>query len=333
VVDAGTVTANSNGAERPDVATWLDDKGLTWRFVSDFDLSSIDRDKSLANQARLGDSVDAAVVEEYRDAIRRGDRFPAIVIAQAAPRSVAVTIDGNHRSEAARAAGLESFGAYVVKARPGTHQVVALTMEANTRHGRPTSTEERVQQALWLVDNLRTSVDKAAAVVNVSAGAVRSRWDKVKADRRADEVGLKRYDWDGLGATVRSKLLSVSTDEGFKAAARLAVTARLTNAEVDDLIRVVNESRSAVKQVAVVKRLRKDYAERIAAVASGLSGRGAASPRTRLRLALTNLLSLPDDFSESVTSAMTTPAERQTAAAQARAGAVKLASLADSLER
>ncbi len=322
-----------NGIERPDVETWLDDKGLTWRFVPDFPLSGIDRDKSLANQARLGDPVDPAVVEEYREAIRRGDRFPAIVLAQAAPKSVAVTIDGNHRSEAARTAGQETFGAYVVKARPGTHQVVALTMEANTRHGRPTSTEERVQQALWMVDNLRTSVDKAAAVVNVSAGTVRSRWDKVKADRRADEVGLKRIDWDGLGATVRSKLLSIFTDEGFKAAARLAVTARLTNAEVDDMISVVNESRSAAKQVAVVKGLRKSYGDRIAAVASGLSGRGASSPRTRLRLALTNLLSLPDDFSESVTSALTTPAERQTAAAQARAGSAKLASLADSLER
>lgn len=327
---AGTA---GNGVQRSDVETWLDDKGLTWRFDADFRLDGIDREKSLANQARLGDPVDGAVVEEYRDALRRGDRFPAIVVAQSAPRSVAVTIDGNHRSEAALAAGLEAFGAYVVKARPGTHQVIALTMEANTRHGRPTSTEERVQQALWMVDNLRTSVDRAAAVVNVSAGTVRSRWDKVKADRRADEVGLKRSDWDGLGATVRSKLLSIFTDEGFKAAARLAVTARLTNAEVDDLISVVNETRSAAKQLAVVKRLRRDYAERIAAVASGLSGRGASSPRTRLRLALTNLLALPDDFTESVTSALTTPAERQTAAAQARAGAVKLAALADSLER
>jgi hypothetical protein len=329
----GAGTTPTNGVERPDVETWLDDKGLTWRFVPDFTLTAIDRDKSLSNQARLGDPVDDAVVEEYRDAMRRGDRFPAIVLAQPSPRSAAVTIDGNHRSEAARAVGLDTFGAYVVKARPGTHQVIALTMEANTRHGRPTSTEERVQQALWMVDNLRTSVDKAAAVVNVSAGTVRSRWDKVKADRRADDVGLKRSDWDGLGATVRTKLLSIFTDEGFKAAARLAVTARLTNAEVDDLISVVNESRSAAKQVAVVKRLRKDYAERIAAVASGLSGRGASSPRTRFRLALTNLLSLPDDFTEAVTSALTTPAERQSAAAQARAGAVKLAALADSLER
>lgn len=332
MADAAPAT-QTNGAARPDVETWLDDKGLTWRFVADFPLSGIDRDKSLSNQARLGDPVDDAVVEEYREALRRGDRFPAIVVAQATPRSVAVTIDGNHRSEAALALGLDTFGAYVVKARPGTHQVVALTMEANTRHGRPTSTEERVQQALWMVDNLRTSVDKAAAVVNVSAGTVRSRWDKVKADRRADEVGLKRSDWDGLGATVRTKLLSVSTDEGFKAAARLAISARLTNTEVDDLISVVNESRSAVKQLAVVKRLRKDYTERIAAVASGLTGRGAASPRTRFRLAMSNLLSLPDDFSESVTAGLTTPAERHTAAAQAREGAAKLASLADSLER
>lgn len=184
-----------NGDRRPDIESWLDDKGLTWQYVPAFALADVDREKSLHNQARLGEGVDASTVEEYRAAMLRGDKFPAIVVARAGVTSAGVNIDGNHRYEAAHAAGLETFGAYVVKARPGSHHVTALTMEANTRHGHPTSREERLRQALWLLDNTRTSVEEVAAVVNMPAHQIRNRFDKVKADRRADKVDLKRSDW------------------------------------------------------------------------------------------------------------------------------------------
>ena len=329
---AAKTIKNVNGERRADIENWLDDKALTWEYDPVFTLVNIDLDRSLHNQARLGDPADPAVVAEYREAMSRGDKFPAIVVVRASEKTQAVNLDGNHRTEAALAAELDTFGAYVVTGRPATNAMTALTMEANTRHGRPTTTDERLQQAVWMIDSMRVPIERAAVAVNVSSSALRNRWDKTRADRRADEVGLHRSDWDSMSYSARTKLLTVSTDEGFKAAARLALAARLTVAEIENVVAVVNESRSATKQLAAVKSLRRGYYERIADVASGLVGPGSSNPRSRLRLALTNLLSLPEDFAAAITASLHTPQERTEAATSARAASARLTALADSLE-
>ena len=150
-----------------------------------------------------------------------------------------------------------------------------MMMQANAHHGLLTPREDRIQHALWLIDNRKYGIERAAAEVNLPTSAVRTRYDKVRADRRADEVRLKRSDWDTLVASVRSRLLSIGTDEGFKAAARLAIAAALSAAQVDDMVLAVNGfPKSATKQEQIVRALRKDYAERIALVAAGESPSG-----------------------------------------------------------
>ena len=75
------------------------------------------------------------------------------------------------------------------------------------------------------------SLSQAAAVCMVSERALRTRWNKRQADRRADEVGLARSEWDSLLSAVRGRLLMIATDEGFRAGAMLAHWARLSTSE------------------------------------------------------------------------------------------------------
>jgi hypothetical protein len=56
----------------------------------------------------------------------------------------------------------------------------------------------------------------------VSERALRTRWNKRQADRRAYEAGLLRNEWDSLLSAVRGRLLMIVTDEGFRAGAMLA---------------------------------------------------------------------------------------------------------------
>lgn len=323
--------AARQGERRKDIEAWLNEHGVDWDYQPRLALDEVDREASLANQARIGEPLDPALVDSYRDAIRNDAVFPALVVARAGVRSYAVMIDGNHRFEAARLEQLDAFGAYVLRARPNSANTVAMTYEANTRHGKPTSTEERVQQAVWLHNNNRLSVEAAAAAVNVSASTVRSRVDRQRADDRAVDVGLRRSEWDSMPHAVRGRLNVVSTDEGFKAAARLAYQAQLSAAETDDLIRTVNAAgRSAAKQEQVVRQLRADCRARIAEASGGKARRGF-SPSRRFSLAVANVLALPAEIDTDLANQLD-DTERHDTAVRARDAAQRLTALADVLE-
>jgi hypothetical protein len=321
------------GERRKDIEAWLTEHGVDWEYVARFALEEVDREASLANQARIGEPLDPALVESYRDALANEAVFPALVLARPGARSYAVMIDGNHRFEAARLEELDSFGSYVVRARPTSANTVAMTYEANTRHGKPTSAEERVQQALWLHNNNRLSVEAAASAVNVSASTVRSRLDRQRADDRAVDVGVRRQEWDTMPLAVRARLNVVSTDEGFKATSRLAFQAQLSAAETDELVRAVNAAgRSAAKQEQVVRQVRGDYRARIAETAGGKARRGGFSPSRRFSLAVSNVLALPADLDADLNQHLDDEERTQTAG-RARDAAARLTALADALER
>src|SRR5664280_2303639 len=100
-------------------------------------------------------------------------------------------------------------------------QATMLAFRANARYGVPNSEDERLSHAVYLMDS-EVTLAQAEAVSMVSERALRTRWNKRQADRRADEVGLLRNEWDSLQPAVRGRLLMIATDEGFRAAAMLA---------------------------------------------------------------------------------------------------------------
>ena len=175
-----------------------------------------------------------------------------------------------------------------------------LAFRANARHGVPNTEDERLSHAVYLMDS-EVSLAQAAAICMVSERALRTRWNKRQADRRADEVGLLRNEWGSLLSAVRGRLLMIATGEGFRAGAMLAHRARLSTTEVQKLVSEVNGTKSGARQAAMVKNIEATvYIERIRELAGGITtsrpGRGRG-PKPRLGMALGSLGALPEDLS------------------------------------
>jgi hypothetical protein len=159
-------------------------------------------------------------VETYTDALRRRDRFPAILVRR--EETHYVRPDGNHRFAADVRNERPSISAYEVFV--SGMQTTMLAFRANARYGVPNTEDERLSHAVYLMDS-KVTLSQAAAVCMVSERALRTRWSKRQADRRADEVGLLRNEWDSLLPVVRGRLLMIATDEGFRVTDRPSASA------------------------------------------------------------------------------------------------------------
>jgi hypothetical protein len=320
---------------RPDIESYLDGKGVKWRYLSEVKIDEIDLEKSLRNQARIKQKVDEEVITRYVEAMERGDVFPPIVFARGGRSASAkfVNIDGNHRVISKKKAGDEvyTYGAYeVYDADPQV--IVMMTFEANTKHGLPTSEEERVHQAIWLIDNGATK-KAAAQAVNVPEKAINKLWNKVVADRRADEVGILRSHWDHLSQSIKNRLNTVQTDEGFMALVELVYKAKLDWDEVNTFVNEINGTRSGTKQKAMVTNWTEVLKDRIQAnLGGGLTNasRRGATPLQRYRMTLGAVLGLPDDVNS--LASQFAPQERSEAAQRAREAAKRFTALARALD-
>jgi hypothetical protein len=128
-------------------------------------------------------------------------------------------------------------------------QATVLAFWANARYGVPNTEDERLSQAIYLMDS-EVTLSQAAAICMVREGALRTRWNKRQADRRADEVGLLRNEWDSLLSAVRGRLLMIATDEGLRAGAGPCwpTERRLSTSEAVKLVSEVNGTKSGTRQ-------------------------------------------------------------------------------------
>jgi hypothetical protein len=145
-----------------------------------------------------------------------------------------------------------------------------MTFEANVKHGVPTTHEERLHQAVWLINN-GTAQEDAAAAVNIKMSDIKKHWARLKADQRADEVGILRPHWDGIAQSSKGRLASIITDEGFMAASNLVYRANLAPDEVFDLVQQLNAVKSSARQVALVKNFESIYGDRIQEAEAGMA--------------------------------------------------------------
>lgn len=281
---------------RTEIEEWLNSWQVAWTLHESLSIENFDIERSLRNQARLGAPVDPEYVDRYATAMRDGAEFPAVVAWRDENTTSLVIVDGNHRMMAAREAHYD-LPVYVIK--DATAQAItAMTFEANVRHGKGTSEDERIHHALWLADN-GMSLAEAAKRMAVAVGKVRKASADQAAGRRADSVGITRKEWDAIPESYRVRLGQISTDEGFRAAVKLTKDAGLLFPEITALVSQLNDSRSGTRQEGIVKALRNnDYAERIQQVKAGggaAIGKRVRSPKAALSSGLGLLHTIPSD--------------------------------------
>lgn len=319
----------ANPARRSEIEDWLDSKGVEWDFIPEFPIADIDIEKGLGNQARVFTKLDTERVATYAEGVERGDAFPGVILHKSS-KVKSSAIDGNHRIAAYLRANKTSLPVYLVtKVQP--RNLVMMTFEANVKHGLPTTHDERLYQAAWLMDN-GASEGQAAAAVNVKAADVRKYWAKRKADTRSKEVGINRTVWDALPQSTRNRLANINTDEGFKAAAELAFNANLSSGEVWDLVQRLQQIKSSSRQEAAVKAYATELRERIQEAGSGLAvgGKRARTPKQVFNMALGQFSVLPEN-PETIADTFHGE-ERPEAAKRAREAAEHLTSIAELLE-
>jgi hypothetical protein len=321
----------ATGSRRPEVEDELTNRyHVKWTYHTDVKPSAFDSDKSLHNQAR-NEPIDQALVDIYTEAVKRGDKFPAVLAYRPLARARFVMIDGNHRL-AAHTADDKPLDMYEIDRDTHPRTIALLTFAMNAHHGKPTSPEERVQHAIYLVDN-GASAGAAAAAMNVGVGLIRKAITRGKADRRADAVGLRRNEWDALSVGVKTRLWNISTDEGFIAAARLAYASTLNITETFDLVSLLNDSKSGTRQEAIVAAHQQVYQQRIQADGSGIlttANKRHRTPKQWATLVIAQTLAMPENLA--IVGAFAEP-ERREASQRAREAGTRLIELANLLVR
>lgn len=122
---------------------WLKENGVDWEYLEAVPIVSIDVEASKRNQAR-NEPLDDKLVETYATAMKHGREFPALVAWR--KNGKWVLIGGNHRLNAAIAAGREVFDLYQVNTQdPPTIRL--LTWTHNTFCGQRASSKEDLEHA------------------------------------------------------------------------------------------------------------------------------------------------------------------------------------------
>jgi hypothetical protein len=275
--------------KRPDIEKMLAERNIEFEFIEGLSTSRFNREESLKNQARLGMTLNKETVERYVQAIDNGDQFPPVIAHEV--KGKLVILDGNHRLNA-HIQATAPIDAYICS---GSGQALTmLTFEANAKHGLPSSEEDRLHHGLFLIDS-GMRIGEAAKRLGVKENKLRTAVNQQLANRRAHEVGIPRPAWDALPVSIRSRLGNINTDEGFKAMAMLALDARLSADDINKYVPIINETRAAGRQVAMVESLRDNLKAQIAEAAfKGGQGKRAGSTHARLAMAVGQLVGLPE---------------------------------------
>lgn len=232
-------------ATNDQIAEWLESHGATHTTETIY-LVEIDDRRSLQNQARF-QALDERLVITYTEAMTSNAKFPPIVVAKTSHGYL--VIDGNHRVAAARLAGKTSLAAYVITDAT-ERQIHVLTFDANTKHGMPTTADERKAHAVYLVDTAGVSQRDAATMLNIPLRELNAELTLNRINRRLAALGVERY--EDIARSTRSRMDNVRNDKVLKALADLVIRARVGHQGVDDLVNDINKQPDEAAGLAVV---------------------------------------------------------------------------------
>jgi ParB-like chromosome segregation protein Spo0J len=252
-----------------DIEAWLNDRSVEWEFEPELSVERIDRARSLTNQARL-EPLNQEVVDRYAADIARGDQFPPVIALDPGGRGKLRLLGGNHRLWAHIAAGKKTLPAYVVQAEP--EMAMRLTYEDNRRHGLPPSDDERIIQAIHLIDTGWTQ-EAAAATVGVPSPRISQERTMIKAARRAKDLGVDMDAFNALQRNARYHLGRLRSDPVFVEASVLAIKARMSVDQVKDLCTRLQDAKSDNDAMQVIGLEEESLRDRIQRTGGGKAKR------------------------------------------------------------
>jgi hypothetical protein len=265
----------------PKVESLLARLGVPWEYIS-VNINLIDAAASRSNQARLSAELDEGHVEEYAEAMKRGDTFPALV-GHALGDGTFFLNGGNHRLAAARRSGRTAIDLYLIRTNDaGMRHLVTVLL--NTLEGVRPSRADLMAQCVYAIEQYHYDLAAAAQHFGLPLGAVQTERRRIITRGRLEAAGI---DPAALPVRTVDALYQVSNDVAFKEAASLVSAARLPDAEVRQFMTEVREQRTEAGAQAVVQQWRERDSVKLRR--GGLIKRRASGPaavRGRLLAAL-----------------------------------------------
>ena len=211
----------------------------------------IDTAKSRANKARPDTSLNKEVVEEYTEAMKRGDLFPAIVVAYVEEKNRYVIAGGNHRHEAALKNKCEEFLSIVVHCNEPEFDILCKNL--NAVEGQRLSRQVRVDQAADLVMSRGMSILEVSRALNVPRSAVDARVRAFKVTEDAAKIGISMP--RDIATTTLDMISRYSkSDPLFKAAASFVAKRKPSGDELKEINVAVANCSSETAKIALFQK-------------------------------------------------------------------------------
>lgn len=211
-------------------------------------IKKIDWEKSLHNQARMGQPLIPELVTRYIEAIKGGAEFPPVTVYLSSTGEY-VIIDGNHRVSAIKATGGDKVQAYIVNIADAL-LVEMMTRSANVQMGQPPSFTEAKEHAKIVVTKLGLNRDEAARRFGIS----RSVLDTALRVDEVDAVLVSlNHDPEKLSLTSRDILNQIKDNYPvLQGAFNLAVDAKLTSAQIREMIQNIKSGHNEEDQLSLL---------------------------------------------------------------------------------
>lgn len=211
----------------------------------------IDVAKSRANKARPDRLLNKDTVEEYAEAMKRGDLFPAIVLAYIGDSHRYIIAGGNHRHEAALKNKCQDFLAIVVRCNESEFDMLCKSL--NAVEGQRLSREARVEQAADLVMLRGMSILEVSRALNVPRSAVDARVRAGKVIEDAAKIGVSIP--PSIATTTLDMISRYSKSEPlFKAAASFVAKRKPSGDELKEINAAVGLCSSEASKIALFQK-------------------------------------------------------------------------------
>lgn len=250
----------------PRIEEFLDREQVDYVYQPSVAIETIDRNASLANQARLGAKENPDVIQRYALAMIDGDVFPAMIGFSAAKGIV--LCDGNQRLAAYAMAEKSHVDMYLLKTVDAA-VTDRITRVANLHlTGWGIAKADILEQAKHDVRARHLTQREAARYWHLKESELSRALRDDEARTRLGAAGVRPANF-GLG--IRNSLNAIKSNVVFAELAHLTEAAGLDSTELAQLVPRINAARDEKDQLAVVIAYgnRSDIQERRAQRGSG----------------------------------------------------------------
>lgn len=191
---------------------WFTENNINFEWVEDYNLSTVDEQKSLKVQSRV-ETRDSGVVASYASMMKAGDRFPAIVVLKGVGLDTVPA--GLHRFGALKECGVERCSVYLLPEDTDPDFIQELAVRTNTVHGRDLSPSEL---AIWAKKYSAQgySTERVASILNVARSRAAVLVRTGKAQDRYTRLGGTATSWAKINQSTANLLYGIGLDDFFK---------------------------------------------------------------------------------------------------------------------